>query len=51
MVILSTTDLIDMDIMKLSELELRKTIIKLLARLEKVIKDTRVSLSAEIKSK
>lgn len=40
-----------MDIRKLSELELRITIIELLARLEKIIRDTRASLSEEIKSK
>ena len=41
--ILSATDLIDMDISKISELEFRITIIKLLAGLEKSIKETRES--------
>ena len=49
-VILSATDLINMDISKMSELEFRIMIIKLLAGLEKSIKDTRESLNAEIKS-
>ena len=40
----------DMDISKMSELELSITIIKLLAGLEKSIKDTIESLSVEIKS-
>ena len=38
-----------MDISKISELEFRITIIKILAGLEKSIKDTRKSLSGEIK--
>lgn len=39
-----------MDISKISELEFRIMIIRLLAGLTKRIKDTRESLSAEIKS-
>ena len=39
-----------MDISKISELEFRITIIKLLARLQNSTKDTRESLSAEMKS-
>ena len=46
-VILLTIYLIDMDISKISELEFRIMIIKLLARLEKSMKDTRESLSTE----
>ena len=49
-IILSATDLIRMDISKMSALEFRITIIKLLAGLEKSIKDTRESLSTETKS-
>ena len=44
------SNLIDMDINKMSELEFRITIIKLLARLEKNIKDIRESLNIEMKS-
>ena len=50
MVILSATYIINMVISKMSELEFRIMIIKLLIGLEKSIKDTRESLSAEIKS-
>ena len=49
-VIFFATDLIDMDISKISGLEFKITIIKLLAGLEKSIKDIRESLCAEIKS-
>ena len=49
-VTVSATALLDMDISKMSELEFRITIIKLLAGLEKSIKDTRESLSAEMRS-
>ena len=49
-VILSATNLIDMDISKLSGLEFRIATMKLLAELEKSIKDTREFLSAEMKS-
>lgn len=49
-VLLSATDLINMDISKMSGLEFRITTIKLLSVLEKSIKDPRESLSAEIKS-
>ena len=38
-----------MDVSKMSELEFRITIIKILAGLEKSIEDTRESLSGEIK--
>ena len=44
------SNLIDMDINKMSELEFRITSIKLLARLEKNIKDIRESLNIEMKS-
>lgn len=46
-VIHSTTDIINMDISKMSELEFRIMIIKLLAGPEKSITDIRKSLSAE----
>lgn len=49
-VILSAIDLIDMDISNMSEIEFRLMIIKLLAGLEKSIKDTRECLRAEIES-
>ena len=49
-VILSTIDLIDKDTSKMSEIEFRVATIKLLAGLEKRTKDTRESLSADIKS-
>ena len=39
-----------MDITKMSELEFRMTIIKLLSEFEESIKDTRESLSVEMKS-
>ena len=47
---LFATDLINVDISKMSELEFKIMIIKLLAGHEKSIKDTREVLSAEIKS-
>ena len=40
----------DMDLSKISEMEFRITIIKLLAGLEKSIKDSREFLSAEMRS-
>ena len=47
--VLTARDLISMDISKMSELEFRITILKILAGLEKSIEDTRASLSGEIK--
>ena len=49
-VTLSATDLINMDMSKMSQLEFRIMIIKILAGLEKSINNTRESLSADIKS-
>ena len=49
-VTLSATDLMHTVLSKISELELRMTITKLLAGLEKSINDTRDSHSAEMKS-
>lgn len=46
---LTTRDLMNVDISKISELEFKTVIIKILAGLEKCIKDTRESLIAEIK--
>ena len=47
--VLTARDLISMDISKMSAIEFRITIIKILAGLEKSIEDTRESLSGEIK--
>ena len=47
--VLTARDLISMDISKMSELEFRITIIKILAGLKKSIEDSRESLSGEIK--
>uniref|UniRef100_A0A452VDF0 ubiquitinyl hydrolase 1 n=2 Tax=Ursus TaxID=9639 RepID=A0A452VDF0_URSMA len=47
--VLTDRDLISMDISKMSELEFRITIIKILAGLKKSIEDSRESLSGEIK--
>ena len=49
-VILSATDLLDMDLNTMSEIQFRSTIIKLLVALEKNIKDSRDSLTAELRS-
>ena len=48
-VILTTRDLINMYISKISELDFKITIIKILARLEESIEETRESLTIEIK--
>ena len=47
--VLTVRDLISMDVSKMSELESRIMIIKILVGLEKSIEDTRESLSGEIK--
>ena len=47
----SATELMDMEISKLSETEFRRAIIKLLARLEKSTNNNTDSLRAEMKSK
>ena len=49
-VIFSATDWMDMDLSKMSETEFRIAIIQLLAGLEKSIKDSRESLSVEMRS-
>ena len=49
-VILSAIDLSSMDTSKMSEMEFRVRIIKLLAGLEKSINDTRESLTAKMRS-
>ena len=46
---LTARDFINMDISKMSELEFKRTIIKILAGLGKSIKDTKESLTVEIK--
>ena len=48
--VLTARDLISMDISKMSELEFRITITRILVGLEKSIEDTGESLSGEIKS-
>ena len=50
-VILSATELLDMDLNTMSEIQFRSTIIKLLVALVKHIKDSRDSLIAELKAK
>ena len=49
-VIFSATDLMDMDLSKMLEIEFRITIIKLPVALEKRIKDAGDSLTAEMRS-
>ena len=49
-VIFSATDLMDMDLSSISEIQFKGTIIKLLVVLEKSIKDSRGSLTAELRS-
>ena len=49
-VILSTTDMLDVDLNAMSEIQFRSKIIKLLVALEKSIKDSRDSLTAELRS-
>ena len=49
-VILSATILLDMDLSTMSETQFRDTIIKLLVALKKSIKDSRDSLTAELRS-
>ena len=49
--VLTARDLINMDISKMSELEFRTMIIKILAGLEKSIENTRESLPGELKNK
>ena len=46
---MTARDLINRDISKMSELEYKTTIIRILAGVEKNIEDTRESLSVEIK--
>ena len=48
--ILSATDLMDMDLSTMSEIQFRGTIIKLLVSLKKSIKDSSDSLTAELRS-
>ena len=44
------TELIDMDITKLSEMEFRVKVVKMMCRLEKTINDNIESLRAEMRS-
>jgi len=46
----STTDLMDMDISKMSEIDFRVAIMKLISRLEKNISDNIESLKAEMRA-
>ena len=48
--ILSATDLLNLDLNTMSEIQFRSTIINLLVALEKSIKDFRNSLTAELRS-
>ena len=46
----SATDLMDMEISKISQIEFRVTIMKLISRFEKNISDNLESLKAEMRS-
>ena len=49
-VILSATDLLDVDLNTMAEIHFKSTIMKLLVALKKSIKDSRDSLTAELRS-
>ena len=50
-VIFSATDLMDVDLSNMSEVQFRSTIIELLVALKKSIKHSRDALSAELRAK